>query len=191
MKYFKLLALAAVVMGGLMAVGTTASATNLTSPNGTTYTGSFQAESSGISWEGAYTTIMCVNSTLGGTVESHGMSATVGIKLSSLTFTGCNFPFTVSKPGSLEIHTTGSTANGNGTITWSGMELSIHSSVGTCIFTTSSSDVGQLTGSDVGKAQWDLNEAKINRTGGNFLCGSTSTLTGNYTVTTPSTLTVD
>jgi len=191
MKHLKMLGLAAVAMAILMAFAATASATNLTSPNGTTYTGSFQAESGSLVWEGAYTTITCANSTLAGTVESHGAATTVGVKLSSLTFTSCNFPFTVSNPGSLEIHTEGSTANGNGTITWSGMQLTMHTSVGSCVFTTSNTHIGTLTGSDVGKAQWHINAAKIPRTGGNFLCGSSSTLTGNYTVNTPSTLTVD
>jgi hypothetical protein len=191
MKYLKMLGLAAVAVASLMTFAATASATTLTSPNGTTYTGNLQAESGVLSWDGAFSTITCKNSTLGGTAESHGAATTVGVKLSSLTFTECNFPFTVGKPGSLEIHTEGATANGNGTITWSGMELAMHTSVGTCIFTTSNTHIGTLTGSDVGKAQWDINATKIPRTGGNFLCGSSSTLTGSYTITTPSTLTVD
>lgn len=191
MKHLKMLALVAAAAASLMAFATPASATQLTSPNGTVYTGSLHASSTGIAWDGAFTTVSCSSSTWAGKVETHGAAVTAGFKVTSLTFSSCNYPFIVKKPGSYEIHTDNAAlVDGNGTVTWTGAEIEVQTSVGTCIFTTSSTDLGTLTGKDAGNAVIDIT-AKIPRTGGNFLCGSSSTMTGSYTITTPSTLTVD
>jgi hypothetical protein len=192
MKTLSMLALACSAAAVLAIFAAPASATQLTSPQGTVYTGTVQATSTNIKWDGAFTTIECGHSEWHGSVESHGAAVTTKFNLSKLTFTGCNFVYTVKKAGSLEIHTDNSAVNdGNGTLTWTGAEISAATSVGTCIFTTSATDIGTITGSDSVNAVLDINSAKIPRTGGNFLCGSSATLTGNYTITTPSTLTVD
>jgi hypothetical protein len=191
MKYAKMLGLLAVAAAALMAFAGTASATVLTSPSGTTYTSTIKAESEGAtSLDGAFTTVTCNKSTVEGKVESHGAAVTAGGKISSLTFTECNYPTTVKAAGSLEIHGLGSS---NGTLTSSGASIEIATSVGTCVFTTTNTDVGTLTGSTTtgGNATLDIASAKIPRTGGNFLCGSSGTWTGAYKVTTPATLIVD
>ena len=186
MKYAKMLGLLAVAVTALMAFAGVASATTLTSPAGTTYTSTIKATSTESSLDGAFVTVTCAHSAVEGKVESHGAASTAGGKISSLTFSSCNYPTTVKKAGSLEIHGLG---GGNGTLTSTGAEIEIATSVGTCIFTTSATDVGTLTGGTTAKL--DIASAKIPRTGGNFLCGSTGTWTGSYTVNTPDTLLVD
>lgn len=184
-----LIAVAAVV--ALLAPAT-ASATQLTSPNGTAYTGTIQAQSSALAWHGAFVSVTCNNSSMDGTVSNHGESVTAQVVLSSLKYSECNFPFRVLKAGSFELHTENSTINnGNGTITWSGMELTWETSIANCIFTTQSTHVGVITGSDTANAKWEINSATIPRTGHSVFCGSSATLTGSYTITTPSVLTVD
>jgi hypothetical protein len=181
MKYVKMLGLLAVAAAALMAFAGTASATILTSPEGTTYTGSIVATSSNSELDGAFVTVKCGSSTAEGTVESHGGAEVTG-NISSLTFTECNYATTVKNAGSLGINNT------NG-VKSTGAEVSIATSIGTCVFTTNGTAVGSLT--EGAGASLDINSSKIPRTGGNFLCGSSGTWTGNYSVTTPSSLWVD
>lgn len=190
MKHLRMLTLAAMVLAPLL-LPVTASATQLTSPSGTIYTGTVSAKSSGLSWHGPFTTITCNRSELDGTVESHGSSTTTKIALSSLSFSECNFVFKILKRGTLEIHTEDSTTNdGKGLVTWSGMELTIETSIANCLFTTSNTYAGTLAGSDTKNAEWFISDP-IPRTGHSIFCGSSAVLTGSYTITTPSTLTVD
>jgi hypothetical protein len=187
MKYVKMLGLLAVAAAALMAFAGTASAstTTLTS-GGTAYTGEIAATSTNGELDGAFVTVKCGHSEAKGTVAEHGGAEAKGT-ISSLTFTSCNYETTVKNAGSLAINGTG-----NG-VKSSGAEVSIHTSVGTCVFTTNSTTVGTLTDSSEtgGKAVLDINSSKIPRTGGNFLCGSSGTWTGNYTVNTPANLVVD
>jgi hypothetical protein len=190
MKYVKMLGLLAVAAAALMAFAGTASATVLTSPAGTTYTGTIKAESVGAtSLHGPFTTVSCTNSTVEGTVSQHGAGVTVkgSIGKEKLTFTGCNYPVKVLKEGSLEIH---ATSGGNGTVTSSGAEVTIETSIANCIFTTNSTDIGTFEGNGGGHARLSINSAGIPRTGHSFFCGSSGQWTGSYTVTTPGTLTV-
>jgi hypothetical protein len=186
MNYLKMLGL---LLAAFLVVTQTASANPLTSPEGTAYTSTLKAESSNLKLEGSFVTYECSSSGFEGKIETHSATSAEG-KLSSLSFSGCNYSMTVAKPGTLKIH--GGETN-SGTVTWSGAEFSLHSSVGTCVFTTSSTDIGTITDSSEtkGKAVLDINAAKIPRTGGNFLCGSSATWTGSYTIATPSTLYVD
>lgn len=158
-----------------------ASATFISSDEGETP--SITAESTNSKLDGSFVTVECSKSEVKGKVEQHGTGVTVKGNVSALTFSSCNYSVTVNKAGSLEVH---ETTGGNGTVTSSGAEISIHTSVGTCVFTTTSTDIGSLTGG--APAKLDIESAKIPRTGGNFLCGSSGTWTGNYTVTSPSDL---
>ena len=185
MRYLKVFGLAAVLGAALMASAGTASANPLTSPEGTPYTSTLKAESSNFELHGNFVTVKC-SSSFEGKVESHS-STTAGGNLSSFTLSGCNYPVEVKKPGSLEVHATGS---GNATVTWSGAEISVATSGPTCVFTTSGTDIGTLTGSNATNATIDIS-GSLPRTGGSYLCGSTGTITGSYKVTTPSTLYVD
>jgi hypothetical protein len=192
MKYTKMLGLLAVAAAALMAFAGVASATTLTAPSGTVYTSTIKAESEGAtSLHGPFTTVTCNNSSVEGKVEKHGAGVTAGGNVSVLTFTNCNFPVTVLKKGSLEIHNIAGT--NDGTLTSSGAEVTIQTSIASCIFTTANTDLGRLTAapSNTGHATLDINSAGIPRTGHSFFCGSSGTWTGAYKVTTPTGLKVD
>lgn len=185
-KVFGLLAVAAAALMGL--AGTALASSTLTSPTGTTYTGEFAATSTNFKWHGAFVTVECSHAAIKGTVEKHTTS-NAGGKLSSWTFAGCNYVTTVESAGSLEIDTTNRVIS-------KGAKISMTTSVGTCIFTTNAvtgTEIGAFTDSHEtgGHAVQDINSAKIPRTGGNFLCGSSATWTGNFTFHTPSRLYVD
>lgn len=180
MKYAKMLGLL-VAAATLMGFAGTASAAIFTSPAGTIYTGTVGAYSFNTQFHGSFISVSCGDSELEFKVETHGASVTAGGKLSTLYFAECNYPVTVKKAGSLEYHPTGS---GNATVTSSGAEIAIHTSVGECILTTSKTDIGTHTAGS--PAKLDIASAAIPRTGGSFFCGSTSTWTASYTVLPPS-----
>jgi hypothetical protein len=189
MKYAKMLGLLAVAAAALMAFAGFASASVVTSPAGTTYTGELKAETENghaiLHSENAPTafTVEC-GGTVTGKVEKHGSGVTPGGNISSLVFNNCTNGATVvvNKAGSLEAHALGS---GNGTVTSTGAEITIHVPVLNikCIYTTNSTDVGTLTGGT--PATLDINSATIPRTGGSAFCGTGGFWTGNYKVTTP------
>ena len=183
MKHLKMLGLLAVAVAALSASVAPALATIFTSPAGTIYTSTIEAYSFETALSGSFVTVKCGESHVKGKVETHGAGVTAGGKISSLTFTECNYPTTVKKAGSLEIHGLG---GGNGTLTSTGAEIEIATSVGTCVFTTSATDIGTMTGGT--PARLDIASAKIPRTGGNFLCGSSGTWNGSYTIITPGSL---
>jgi hypothetical protein len=190
MKHVKMLGLLAVAAAALMAFAGTASATTLTSPAGTAYTSTIKATSTHSSLHGSFISVTCTHSAVEGKVETHGAGVTAGGKISSLSFGGCNYAVTVKKTGSLEVHYANS-GGGTGTVTSTGAEIAIHTSIGECIFTTSATDIGYLVGSTTKHATLEIGSAAIPRTGGSFFCGSSGEWTGDYTVTTPSTLYVD
>jgi hypothetical protein len=185
MKYVKMLGLLAVAAAALMAFAGPASASTLTSPAGTTLaTGStIEATSSNSKLHGSFITVECSHSQVKGTVSENATKnkKDAGGSISTLDFTGCNYTVTVSNAGSLSIAS-------NGTVTSTGAAITIHTSVGECVFSTSNTTVGTLTGGS--GATLDINSASIPRTGGSFFCGSSGVWTGNYTVTSPSYLAV-
>lgn len=190
MKYLKMVALVAVAAVGLTAFTAAASATTLTSPSGTAYTSTVEAKASSVKFTGSFVAIECSESKFDGTVSSHGEAVTAKMSLSSMSFTGCNYNFTVAKAGALEIHTDSAGVDGNGRVTWTGLEMTMHTSVGQCVY-TSNVAIGTLDGSDTGNAEWRTENTSIPRVGGSFLCGSSSKFSANYIFTTPSTLSVD
>jgi hypothetical protein len=201
MKYAKILGLMAVAVTALMAFAASASATTLTSPTGTTYTGTITATSTNSSLDGAFTTVKCTGSHVEGTVESHGSGVTVKGNIKTLSFTGCNFPVTVKTAGSLELHAVQGSPHETcstgvdtctGTLTSSGAKVEIATSVGTCVFTTNNTSVGSITSTAQtgGNGVLDIS-GTIPRTEGNFLCGSSGTWTGSYTINTPERVWID
>jgi hypothetical protein len=197
MKYLKMLGLLAVTAAALMAFAGTASATTATSPKGTVYTGNLEAVAEGwLELHGTFTTIKCGESVVKGKVEQHGSGVTTAGKISYLTFTQCNSSVTTRKTGSLEAHATAiKGTDADGTVTSTGLEIAISTSVGECVFTTNGTDIGTgtltSTATTGGNATLDIKSASIPRTGGSFFCGSSGTWTGSYKVTTPSTLYID
>lgn len=186
MLSLRVLRITLVGLAALMALAGTASATVLTSPAGTAYTGTKISHSAAVSltWAGE-----CKTSVWHETVESHGATATAVSKVNSLTFSECGYPVTVSKAGTTEVHSLG---NGNGTVTWSGAEIIVKSPVGDCTYATKNTHLGTLTGSKNtgGTAVFDLN-ANVPRTGGSFACAAYGEWKGTYVVQTPDYLDVD
>lgn len=182
MGNFKMLGLLTVAMAALMAFAGTASATTVTSIAGTPYTGSIQATSTNFEIDGPFVTVKCGHSSIDAEVGSHGGSGAVTGQINILAFTECNYPVTVENSGSFLIESDGS-------FRWDLVALTVHTSVGTCVYVTSKGKLGAITGGT--GAVIDLGSAFLPRTSGSFLCGSYATATGNYTITTPSTLVVD
>ena len=192
MKYLKTVGLLIVLMS--LAITGSASATELTNatemlPSGATIT----AESEGpVTFQGV-AAVECKGSSISGkTSNTGGATETVKENIETLTFTGCSSTVSVLSKGTLEFHTAGASPNGNGTLTSSSAELTILAGGIGCIYKTSSTDVGLVTGSaTTGKtAALDI-EASLSKSGGSFLCPSTAKMTGIYKVTAPDTLNVD
>jgi hypothetical protein len=191
MNRLKMLGLGIAAATFLLAFAGTAAATSLTSPAGTIYTGTIKAESEGpTSLHGTFATVTCGKSVVEGKVEQHGSAITAEGKVSSLTFSECNYPVTVKKSGTLVVH---SLENGLGTLTSTGAEIVIHTSVGECVFTTSGTPIGTLTDSSItgGNATLDIGSVSIPRTGGTMPCGIRGNWTGSYRVSSPSALYLD
>lgn len=200
MKCAKHLGLITLAVAAVMVFAGTASATILTSPAGTTYTGAIKAESEGnietVGELGTFGTIKCRKSSFEAKVETHGGTTTVSGRLSNLILAECEAgtPTTpVAEPGSLEIHTDNSEkSDGNGTFTSKGAKFIWHNTaVGTCTYETASTgtDLGTLTGGT--PAKLTIGGAVIRVSGTNPFCGSTVTWKAIYKFTSPSALFVD
>ena len=182
MKYAPLFGLLAVAAAALMAFTGTASATQLTSPAGTVYTSTIKAASEGstsLHNTSLGITTTCTASTVEGKVESHGAATTAAGKISSLTFTGCGVSdVTVLSPGSLEVHTASGSADGNGTLTSTGAEITVlQTAIGvSCGYKTTSTDIGTRTGGT--PATLSISSAVIPRTFDSIFCGSSGQWTG-------------
>lgn len=188
-------AVLAVAAAATMSFAGAASATTITSSGGETPVFEAANENGHQSFHGSNgVTIECA-AQFKGQIEKHGSSATAEGNLTSLSFTNCTNGYVthVSKNGFLVFHGLG---GGNGAVTWTGAEWvqtakTIFGTI-TCVYTTSNTPIGTLTGSTAtkGKATLDLN-ASIPRTAGSSLCGSTGTWTGNFVFNSPATLNVD
>ena len=196
MKSLKMLGLLAVAAASLMAFAGIASATIVTAPSGTTYTGHIEATAENghvILHASNGVTIECSGFATG-ELTAHGAAATASGPISTLTFGGCTGGdvVTVSLKGTLEAHSIGS---GNATLTSNGAKVTaVDGATGVaCEFTTTNTDVGTVTGATTptGHATLDIASAKIPRTGDSILCGATATWTGSYKVNTPTGLTFD
>jgi hypothetical protein len=197
MKYVKMFGFAALAaaLTAFVAVGN-AAATELDNATGMVTTGTTiaaEAETETI-LHPPIGDIKCKKSLVSGKTTTTGSaSETVKGNIEKLTFEECNATVNVLKTGTLEIHTQEASSNNNGTLTSSGTEVTVVLAGFHCIFSTSSTDIGTLTGSANTKstATFDIS-AKIPRTGGNSgaFCGSTAEWTGNYKITSPDTLNV-
>ena len=195
MKNTKLSLLMAVMAAVMSWASATASATTLTGAGGTTLgTGTtISAESEGtITYHPVIGDIECKKSSFSGkTTNAGGEGVNVSISLESLSWTECNSTETVLTKGTMSVEGLGSN---NGTLSSTATELTIEFAGFHCIFKTTETDLGTLTGSTTtgGNATLDI-AATIPRTGGRSgaFCGSTAQWTGSYKFTAPSTLNID
>lgn len=187
MHKLKALSIGGAVLIALLASTTAAHATTVTSPSGTQYSGTISAESTNSVFEGSFTSVPCKKMVITWKVESQGAGVTAEGKVSTFSFLECSATVTVKKTGSVSKH---SSLFGNATMTGSGQEFVVHSSVGECIFTTSNTDLGVVKGGFPARVVPD-NTRVVPRTGGSFFCGSSMEWKGDFTVTTPRSLFFD
>jgi hypothetical protein len=189
-KLVQLLVLTVLATTATAAIAPPATATTLTSPGGTIYTGTVDTQGK-VGWDGPFAPIECAQTTLSTLVETHGSSTTAKLPIAFFTAGQCNLSFVLLKKGFLELHTDSASADGNATVTWSGFEIKFNTSIGECTFAANPADAGTLTGSDTANATWSIGSATLTKTAGSILCGTLATMTGSFTITSPSTLTVD
>jgi hypothetical protein len=196
MKYVKMFALAAIVAAALMAFAGagSASATTLTCEGSVCAAGpvgtgaNFHSESNGKAvLDAPFGNVEC-NSTVQGHVTSATPTATVAVD--ELKWTNCGNDNVVTLgTGTLEITNIAGTKDG--TVTSTGAKVTVEH-IGThCIFETSGTDIGRLTGTttlggEERTGKFDIS-ATIPRVGGRSgaLCGSTAPWTGSYTIDAP------
>ena len=210
MKYVKVLCLAAVSAAAMMAwVGAGAASATTLDCNGAACalnTVIHAENETTVTLHPPIGDIECKKSTVEGKVENLGSSTTTASgRIYALTFGECNAVVTplpikdtiegkeVKTFGGLEIHTRTEKADNNGTLTSSGSEVTVEFAGFHCIFKTSSTDIGTVTGSAVtgGNATLDIS-AKIPRTGGRSgaFCGTEAEWTGSYKADKPASLNV-
>lgn len=205
MKYLKSLGLVAAAIAILMAVPAGASATNLTSPIGTTYTGVVKAES--IFNIRIHNTLLedeCL-SKFEWQPESHGAAVTLQGPVTSFSVFECvetdesqQSTISLLKRGSFEVHTYGAEKPNSGKITWTGARMtSVTDNLimnVSCVYELEVPFTALLTGSG------DLlgNTAKVDMEvkwkyveGHVLLCPKKTTWTAEYTITGPDFLNVD
>ena len=191
MKYFKIFGLIAAAVAALMVFVGTASATTVTAPAGSAYTGSIRLLSEGhVAIDNPIAAISCNSEIEVSNIESHGAGVTAKGPLSWFSFFNCtnSWEVTVLSAGSLEFHSTG---GGNATVTSSGATL-VATRLGiTCRYATSNTDIGTVTGAATFTSHATLDiSAAIPFHSGSGLCGSGSTTwTGAYKVLNPTGLT--
>jgi hypothetical protein len=196
MKYVKILGLLAVSAAALMAFAATASATQVTAPAGTLYTGTItaEAENGHVKLHNPAALIECA-SAVDGHLSSHGSAVTASGPITALSFTGCTgaWTVTVNAPGTLEAHK--NAGDHNAVLTSSGATVTAfnHSLGINCRYLTANTTIGTVTSaaSSTGHATLDIS-ANIPFHSGSPFCGTgTTAWTGQYKVTSPTGLTFD
>lgn len=196
MKYLKMLGLAAIAAGALMAFAGagTASATELTCGTGLCAQGAtFHSVSTLATLDAPFGNIECESTVHGHVITPGSATDTAEVEITELLWINCrnNDVVTTIHPGTLVIHTFETSANGDGTVTSVGAEVTVEH-VGThCIFgTKTGTDIGRVTGTNHtgGTGVLDIS-ATIPRVGGRsgVFCGSSAPWTGSYSIDTPMT----
>ncbi|HEY6730713.1 MAG TPA: hypothetical protein VI039_06780 [Solirubrobacterales bacterium] len=196
MKYVKMLGLLAVAATALMAFAATASATTVTSPAGSPYTGTIEATNEGTLTLVGVATVNCDHSYVRGTITQHGIvngnTVPASGPIHELTFDECDQHVNVQSGGTLEINSAGTLISKNATV-----EVEFTTIFGNihCNFATTGTDVGDLTDapSNSGHATLHIeeNDIPVEAEGSSFLCGATAEWNGAYTVTSPTGLVID
>jgi hypothetical protein len=188
MKYIKMLGLLAVAASALAVFAGTASASTLTAPQKTAMAigSTIEGTSTNIELHGPFATVKCNDSVFKFTVEENQTKKGVdaGGKLSTLHFGSCNYSVTTpaeTKLGTFRI-------NSASEVFSSGTEITVHTSIGECVYTTNNTKLFTLT--EGFNPVLHHGSAGIPRSGGSFFCGSTGTWTGTYWITNPSYLEV-
>jgi hypothetical protein len=149
MKHLKVFRLVVLAGTALLALASSASATTLTSPAGTSYTGPIKAaaiEGGLYIYTNGQLSKTC-NAELEWKVESHGPAVTAKGTVASFVLPECGSGLTLLKPGAIEIHTLKPEENtGAGTVTWTGAQITT-TSLGDCTYELEKPYFANLTGS--------------------------------------------
>jgi hypothetical protein len=206
MKYAKVLALAAVVAGALMAfIGAgTASATVLCSttadpcPNGQAWTNGtplvFSVPAGGsvrLTDTNGNTLDTCTKADVEGKISNTGSATeTVTGVIENLPWTECTFPTTtISTNNKLKVHKIAGTSDGLVTSD-SQIEVTIQNFFGSCVYgVKTTEEIGSLTEGKGTGAVFHAT-AVATRFGSNFACPATANWTGTYVLTSPSNTTL-
>ena len=203
MKYLKILGPVALAVAGLMALAPSVSATNLTSPVGTNYTGVVKAES--IFNIRIHNTLLedeCL-SKFEWQPESHGSAVTLQGAVTSFSVFECvekesKSTISLLKRGSFEVHTFGAEKPNSGKVTWTGARMTSVTDTAimniACVYELEVPFTALLTGSGdlLGKtAKVDMEVLWKYVEGNVLLCPKKTTWTAEYTITTPDFLNVD
>jgi len=201
MKFTKTLVLLGVAAIAAMALSATASATVFTDNNGHQFPEGTVGKSTNVGeviLDGTIN-IKCKRSLLEGQLESTGSSTeTPEGTDTALTLEECGTnTVLVLGGGIVEVHTDEASANGNGILTSTGMEVTAltHNILGTvhCIYVTNETLLGTLDGSvkTGGRATYTLASAAIEQKATDFGCGQNAEMTAEYQVNNPSYVDVD
>lgn len=205
MKFVKTLGLLAVVGAALMAFAGSASATLITAPTGTAYTGEIHATSEGTAvLKNPIANIEC-HSTTRGTSLTHGSGQTAKGAITNLLWGKSgnlngtchgDWHVTTDTPGTLEIHWI---APGEGTLTSSGAKVRTTIFGINCIYTTTNTHIGTLTdshrtasGGVDGTATLHVKASIPIDPESSIFCGSgNASWEGSYKIETPHTIYID
>jgi hypothetical protein len=196
MKHIKFLGLLILTIAVQIAFVSTASATKLTSPEGTTLGVGTKIEGTfgHINMTGTLN-FTCAASSFEGRVTNAGGSfptTNVSGNIEYLFFLECgNHTVDVKKAGSFSIERIG---ENRGTFRSTGMELTLvtHSVlIGTvhCIYVTNNTHLGTITGGSF--PSLSISSAPIPRVSTNFACGQELLLEGGYSIVAPVPLFID
>jgi hypothetical protein len=202
MRSPKLLGGAVLPAIALMAIAGHASATVLTSSTGEV--GTVGTEGTAVA-EGSLTlsgtvNVTCKKATIEGVLTNAGSSSTTASgSITNATVEECgSTTVTIVNKGTTEVHTDTESANGNGTITSSGAQVTglTHSILGTvhCIYISNNTFAGTLTGSknkEGGNATVVIESVPVPQATTDFGCGSTSEVSGSFKAETPAYVDVD
>lgn len=195
MKRLKVLVLLALAVIATMASAGSATATILTSPAGTPFTGDFHAASEGhLRIPTDISAIEC-NWTLKAEVRGHGTERPVEALVEELFVTGCTNEWTAKVTNLGELKITPLLGGPDGTVTWLGATVTFTGwgtfGTHTCNFTIVA-DVGRITGSTTTGSTATIDVlGELTRESGSYLCRDKPTISGSLKVESPDFLDVD
>jgi hypothetical protein len=193
MEYLKISGIVVATTMALMVFAVSASATVITSPAGTNYTGAVKAKSIEprvyVHWPSSLETC---DGEFEWKVESHGAAVTAKGPVSSFALSNCGSKITLLKSGSFEVHPWEKGMNGK--VTWTGPEITVEVwGAYDCIYELQDPYIAELTGSKglAGKTATVDFAATWIRVGGNLFCPRATDWTAYFSVTSPDYLDVD
>lgn len=184
MKHFKSLGCAIALAAIFMASTGSASATTLTSPSGTEYTGSFtMTATESLLLKAGFANFTCTESTTGGPVTSNGAVGGPAVINTGLSFGNCGSgTLDVIRLPSLYVYT-------GGKVEVHFMEFTVSTLGTSCVYGVGAgTSVGTMAG---GNPATLTVSASLPKVSGGFLCASPASWSGKYTVTTPRPLLID